>query len=64
MKGGEAWRAAVHEVAKSWIRLCDCTIHALVLISMLSLVSSWENNVITSKNYQTAIIVQHRTVCT
>ena len=21
----EAWRAAVHEVTKSWTRLCDCT---------------------------------------
>ena len=64
MKDREAWRAAVHEVAKSWIRLCDCTIHALVLITMLFLVSSWEKNIITSKNYQTAIIVQHRTVST
>ena len=37
MKDGEAWRAAVHEVAKSWIQLCDGTMHGLVLITMLSL---------------------------
>ena len=37
----EAWRAAIHGAAKSWIRLSDCTVMviiemALVLVIMLS----------------------------